>query len=177
MPFFKLYLRFQPVKHSGKSVINRERMQNNNSSGHVARTIAMVLCVCTFSITPALAGKLPNDLSFDAASASTPAKAANTSARDPFSVSPQFMTQGRFNDQFSSGGMTSSIERIKVKAILWQPKGKSIVSLTIDGKDTVTLRVGETLTLSKGALKVLSIDPDTVVIEAGFLPQGLMVLR
>ncbi len=108
----------------------------------------------------------------------SPDASVKPAQRDPFSVNPQLLNQGKskYNEQFAPGALAIA-ERIKIKAILWQPKGQSIVSLLIDNRDVVTLRAGEALTVGSNALKVLAIDSDTVVLEAGFLPQGLMVLR
>lgn len=113
--------------------------------------------------------------------ASAPQLAANNRAaeRDPFAVSPRLMTQerSRVSDQFAPAPVSEGMDRIKVKAILWQAQGRSIVSLLLDNKDTVTLRVGETLTLGSKALRVKAIERDSVALEAGNLPQGLVVLR
>ena len=118
-----------------------------------------------------------------AALAASPAPALssglNDNERDPFAVSPRLMTQGRsrVSDQFAPAPVSEGMDRIKVKAILWQAQGRSIVSLLLDNKDTVTLRVGETLTLGSKALRVKAIERDSVALEAGNLPQGLVVLR
>lgn len=113
--------------------------------------------------------------------ASAPQLDANNRAaeRDPFAVSPRLMTQerSRVSDQFAPAPVSEGMDRIKVKAILWQAQGRSIVSLLLDNKDTVTLRVGETLTLGSKALRVKAIERDSVALEAGNLPQGLVVLR
>lgn len=104
-----------------------------------------------------------------------------TAARDPFAVSPRFLSKDKIRERryytFNPSGQASDLPEIKLKAIA-HLGGGALAQIEVAGQGLYEVRQGQNVSLNGGsAVKVTHIGNGEVVLKAGSVDASTIVLR